>query len=142
AQSPEVLPPPPPDLPSVGGLDANPTAATGKTALPPAIRMWCGYVKLTDYPAEWPAVYAMGFVRTNAREGEDPVLRHAGTTPALPGVPAHAYDPAYVDSGSQSSLVAPGGLEEVVWVAVFEDPVPEHRKGPPAPDSTWSRNVL
>jgi prepilin-type N-terminal cleavage/methylation domain-containing protein len=136
ASSPEVLPPPPPDTPAATTAGAPPPA-TG-----PAIRLRSGWMKLADVPTDWPPVFYAAFARTNARESEDPILRTAGTTPPQPGSPVRVYDPAAVDAGSVSNVAAPGGLLEVVWVAVPEDPRPERRVGPVAADSSWSRNVL
>jgi prepilin-type N-terminal cleavage/methylation domain-containing protein len=138
ASSPEVLPPPPLDMPSADVVTPPTPASTG-----PAIRLWSGPLKLTDLPPEWPLAYCVAFVRTNAREGEDPITRYAGSAPSSSGAPLKSYDPSTVDSGSASNLFATGGLMEEVWVAVPEDPAPERRNGPPGTDSsTWSRSVM
>lgn len=133
---PEVPPPPPPEG------DLGDGAAAQAVVVPPDVRLRAGWLKLTDVPSEWPPVYYVAFARTFAREAEDPILRQAGTSPVGPGIPARAYDPATVDSGSAANLLAPGGLQEVVWIAVYEDPALDRRTGTPAPDSSWSRSVL
>ncbi|MCC7138271.1 MAG: prepilin-type N-terminal cleavage/methylation domain-containing protein [Planctomycetes bacterium] len=133
---PEVPPPPPPE----GDPGTDPAAQAVPT--PPDVRLRAGWLKLSDVPSEWPPVYYVAFARTFAREAEDPILRRAGTDPVGPGIPAKSYDPATVDAGAATNLLAPGGLQEVVWVAVPEDPAPERRTGAPTPDSSWSRSVL
>jgi len=91
--------------------------------VPPAIRLRAGTIRLTDLPADKAMnLPYVAFVRSNAREAEDPLLRDAGTAGAVGGVPLRAYDPAAVDSGTTGNLLAPGGLLEVVWIAVPDDP--------------------
>lgn len=116
-ETPEVPPPPPPAI-----VDPNALPFTTEP-VPPAIRLRSGTIKLTDLPADQavPLPY-VAFVRSNAREAEDPILRDAGTAGASSGVPLRSYDPSAVDSGTTGNLLAPGGLLEVVWIAVPDDP--------------------
>lgn len=136
AEPPEVLPPPLPENTDPNSLPKAPPQEA------PAVRLRSGMVKLTDVGTDWPAFPYVALVRSNARESEDPLLRSAGTAGAGGGVTLRSYDPAAVDSGTKGNLLAPGGLLEVVWIAVPEDPNPERRTGPPAPDSSWNRGVL
>lgn len=143
AAPPEVLPPPAPDL--------DPTASVGVPApqVPPAIQFRLGQVKLAEFDDSWGTFAYVAFARTNAREGEDPLLRQAGSVPVTPGVPARVYDPSAVDtltgSAAVTSLVAPGGLMEVVWIAVPEDPDPARRAPTASPivvGPEWPRGML
>jgi prepilin-type N-terminal cleavage/methylation domain-containing protein len=138
AETPEVLPPPISE-------EARAQATSGQQPPPPeppAVRLRSGWLRLQDLPTEWPPVFFVAFVRANARESEDPILREAGTASVAPGTPVRSYDPAAVDSGQRGNLLAPGGLLEVVWIAVPEDPSPDRRTGAPTPDATWSPGVL
>jgi hypothetical protein len=115
---PPVAPPDETGAPAPAG-PAAPTVA----AEPPACRLRSGWVKLTDLPSEVAPVYYAAFVRTHARESEDPQLRDAGSASAATAGEMRAYEPATVDGGAVGGpLLAPGGLLEVVWVAVPEDP--------------------
>jgi len=137
-QTPEVPPPP-----AIESLDSPPTpAADAPVSKPPAIRLRAGWQKLADLPTEWPACYFVAFVRTNARESEDPILRQAGTAGSASGIPLRSYEPATVDSGTTGNLLATGGLMEVVWIAVPEDPDPSRRQGPSGADASWHRGIL
>jgi prepilin-type N-terminal cleavage/methylation domain-containing protein len=137
-ETPEVLPPPVSE-------EARAQASAGQTpppAEPPAVRLRSGWLRLQDLPTDWAPAYYVAFVRANARESEDPLLREAGTITVAPGTPARAYDPAAVDSGQRGNLLAPGGMLEIVWIAVPEDPSPDRRTGPVTPDATWNPGVL
>lgn len=117
-EAPEVPPPPPPAI-----LDPAAQEPPGADPVPPAVRLRSGTIKLSDLPADKaiPLPY-VAFVRSNAREAEDAILRDAGTAGAASGLPLRAYDPSAVDSGVTGNLLAPGGLLEVVWIAVPDDP--------------------
>ncbi len=143
AAPPEVLPPPAPDL--------DPTAgpATAPILTPPALQFRMGWAKLAEFDDSWGTFFYVAFVRTNAREGEDPLLRQAGSVPVTPGLPTRVYDPSAVDaltgSAAVTSLVAPGGLLEVVWIAVPEDPDPARRAPSAEPivvGPDWPRGML
>jgi prepilin-type N-terminal cleavage/methylation domain-containing protein len=138
ASAPEVLPPPPSE--SIVAT-AAPAPSRG-----PAIRLRSGWVKIAELPPEWPKAFYVAFARTNARETEDPILRQAGTAPVVPGQAPKAYEPAVIDAGGPgvATIGAPGGLMEVVWIAVPEDPDPERRKpspAPPVPGQEWPKGV-
>jgi hypothetical protein len=93
------------------------STATAAPPRPPAVRLRCHRVPLLDSPAE-KRTHALvaAWVRTNAREAEDPLLRDAGT-PAK-DANLRAYDPAAVDSGERGNLLPTGGLLEVAYVAL------------------------
>ena len=119
AESPEVLPPPTPE-----GVDA-PITPTDPAAYVegPHNRLEAGTFKLKNLGSEKATdVYFVGFTRSNAREGEDAILRTAGSTPAGTGVQLKAYEPATVESGTTGNLMATGGLQEIVWVAIPDNP--------------------
>ena len=109
-----------PDTP--GGAGPSPAGGgAAPLARPSTVRFRSGWFKPTDFPPDrgiW--AYYVAFVRTNAREAEDPMLREAGTAGAS-GVALSAYDPAAVDSGVTGNLLAAGGLMEVAYVAIPED---------------------
>lgn len=143
AQPPEVFPPPPPDdeTPPEPGTDVVPAA--------PAVRLRAGRVKLAELDESWGTFAYVALVRTNARESEDPILRQAGSVPVTPGVPVRVYEPATVDAlaGTKTvtAVVAPGGLVEVVWIAIPEDPDPARRAlatGPVVAGPDWPRGIL
>jgi prepilin-type N-terminal cleavage/methylation domain-containing protein len=137
-EPPEVLPPPMSE-------EARQQATAGSAAPAveaPAVRLRSGWLRLRDVPTDWPPVFFVAFVRANAQESEDPLLRDAGTAALAAGSPMRVYDPAAVDGGERGNLVAPGGVLEVAWIAVPEDPFPDRRTGPPTPDPTWPRGVL
>lgn len=146
AASPEVRPPPPPD--SSASSSVEPAVAPSSLP-PPAIQFRLGRVKLAEFDDSWGTFPYVAFVRTNAREGEDPLLRQAGSVPVTPGVPTRVYDPSAVDtltgSSTVASLVAPGGMMEVVWIAVPEDPDPARRAPSASPivlGPEWPRGML
>ena len=119
AEAPEVLPPPLPEGTEAPTLVVDPAAADPG----PRNRLIAGTFKLKNLGSERASeCYFVGFVRSNAREGEDPFLRNAGSTPAGTGVDLRAYDPAAVESGATGNLLATGGLQEIVYVAIPEDP--------------------
>ncbi len=107
---------------AVGGAGPGPAGGgTSAASRAPAVRFRSGWFKPTDVPPDrgiW--AYYVAFVRTNAREAEDPMLREAGTA-GTSGVPLTTYDPASLDSGVTGNLLAPGGLLEVAYVAIPED---------------------
>jgi len=115
-EAPEVLTPPAPE-----GVDipVDPTLVVEG----PRNRLIAGTFKPKDTGTEKPVdcVY-VGFVRSNAREAEDPILRSAGATGDAAGVPLRSYDPAAVESGVTGDLLATGGTMEVVYVAIPDDP--------------------
>jgi prepilin-type N-terminal cleavage/methylation domain-containing protein len=94
-EPPEVPPPPPPAI-----VDPSAQEPPSTEPVPPAVRLRSGTIKLSDLPADKavPLPY-VAFVRSNARESEDAILRDAGTAGATSGLPLRAYDPAAVDSG-------------------------------------------
>jgi hypothetical protein len=111
--------PPPPAIEGGGPLTGP--VGTPPAPVPPGVRFRSGWVKLADLPPEksvW--VFYCAFVRANAREAEDPILRTAGSAGAS-GTELKTYDPASVDSGVTGNLMAPGGVMEVAYVAVPED---------------------
>lgn len=115
-ETPEVLPPPPPD-----GVDlpVDPTIVVEG----PRNRLIAGTFKPKDTGADRGIECGyVGFVRSNAREAEDPILRSAGTTGGAAGVPLRSYDPTAVESGVTGNLLATGGMMEVVYVAIPDDP--------------------
>lgn len=116
-EPPEVIPPPLPDDAEVPPVDPR-AAAEG-----PAARLIAGSFTVRDTGVEkgYDASY-VGFVRTNGREAEDPLLRSSGTVGAATGVPLRHYDPAAAESGVTGNLLATGGLLEVVYVAIPDDP--------------------
>lgn len=121
-QPPESSGVPPPMGSAVGAGGGSAAGSAAPAPEPPANRLRSGRVKLTDLPPEVPPAYYVGFTRTNARESEDPQLREAGSTAGSAGVEMRAYEPATVDSGVVGDMLVPGGLLEVVWIAVPEDP--------------------
>jgi prepilin-type N-terminal cleavage/methylation domain-containing protein len=94
----------------------------GAPAEPPANRLRSGWVKLVDASQDTPPAYYVALTRTNGRESEDPQLREAGTTARASETDMKAYEPATVDSGVVGNMLAPGGLLEVVWIAIPDDP--------------------
>ena len=135
---PEVPPPP-----AIENPDGPPSPTTAvPVAAGPSVQLQSGWIRLADVPTDWPKVRYVALVRTNARESEDPILRLAGTAGSASGVPLKSYDPSSVDSGTTGNLLAAGGLMEVVWIAVPEDPDPSHRQGPAGADSSWNRGIL
>ena len=114
---------PPPIAAPPGGVMG--TLPPGSPAPPvpeiPLLRVRSGNVKLSDLPTEIQSVAFVAFVRTNARESEDPQLRQAGTT-SKTTVELKLYEPSTVDSGTLGDMMAPGGFVEVLWIAVPEDP--------------------
>jgi prepilin-type N-terminal cleavage/methylation domain-containing protein len=120
AESPEVLPPPPPE-----GAELPPPAPDDPTQVVegPRSRLIADTFKLKNLGSDRASdCYYVGFVRSNAREGEDSILRNAGSTPAGNGVELKAYDPSTVESGTTGNLLATGGLQEIVYVAIPDDP--------------------
>jgi prepilin-type N-terminal cleavage/methylation domain-containing protein len=115
-EMPEVLPPP---RPEGADVPVDPTVVVEG----PKIRLIAGTFKPKDTGSDRgiESVY-VGFVRSNAREAEDPILRSAGATGGAAGVPLRSYDPAAVESGVTGNLLATGGMMEVVYVAIPDDP--------------------
>lgn len=115
-ESPEVLPPP---VPEGATVEVDPTVVVEG----PRNRLIAGTFKPKDTGIEKgiDCVY-VGFVRSNAREAEDPILRSAGATGGAAGVPLRSYDPTAVESGVSGNLLATGGMMEVVYVAIPENP--------------------
>ena len=119
----EAMGVPPPIAPVLLGSGAKPLPpGTPGPPTPevPAQRIRAGTVKLSDLPTEMQTYSYVAFVRTNARESEDPQLRQAGTTTGKT-VDLRRWEPAAVDSGVVGDMMAPGGLVEVLWIAVPED---------------------
>jgi prepilin-type N-terminal cleavage/methylation domain-containing protein len=111
---------PPPLRPREGAeatRPGTPTPSAQDPPRPPAVRLRSHRVPLLDSPADRRvSALVAAWVRTNAREGEDPLLRDPGA-PAR-GVALKPYDPAAVDSGERGNLLPTGGLLEVAWVAL------------------------
>jgi len=115
-EAPEVLPPP---APEGAEITIDPTVVIEG----PKNRLIAGTFKPKDTGIEkgLDCVY-VGFVRSNAREAEDPILRSAGATGGGAGVALRSYDPTAVESGVTGNLMATGGMMEVVYVAIPDDP--------------------
>jgi len=117
-ESPEV---PPPPLPEGAEAPTTPVGVAPAAVEGPRIRLESGTFPMKNLGIERATeVFWAGFVRTNAREGEDPLLRSAGAASA--GAELRAYEPATVESGVRGNLLATGGLEEVVYIAIPENP--------------------
>jgi prepilin-type N-terminal cleavage/methylation domain-containing protein len=118
----ETMGVPPPIAPPAGGWTKPLPPGTPAPPQPevPVQRVHAGTVKLTDLPTDAQTVAYWAFVRTNARESEDPQLRQAGSTTGK-NVELRRWEPAAVDSGVVGDMMAPGGLVEVLWIAVPED---------------------
>jgi hypothetical protein len=92
---------------------------------PPSVevRLRAGTVVLREGPLkDLPCPYAAWVVSVAAARG-DPALRQAGDVAASPATPQRPYVPAEVDKGEAGAgFRATGGLMEVAYVAVPEDP--------------------
>jgi prepilin-type N-terminal cleavage/methylation domain-containing protein len=113
------VPPPP------ASVDRGPEAElTGPPPPPPAapeLRLRSGLVKLVDAPSGRPVnAFVAAWVRTNAREAEDPFL--GAPTTAASRSELKTYSPATVDAGVTGNLLPTGGLYEVAYVALHVPP--------------------
>jgi hypothetical protein len=87
----------------------------------PAIRFHCDFVDVdsdgdgnNDYRAQ-----RLVFVRSNSREGSDPVARMSGTKP---GADAYLDGTKDVEEAEAGTLRALRGMEEVLYIALPDDP--------------------
>ncbi len=119
AEAPEVPPPPAPE-----GADVAITPTQSAVAIHgPLCQLMANTVKLKNLGSDRAIeCYYVAFVRSNAREGEDSILRNAGSTPAGSGIQLKAYEPSTVESGTTGNLLATGGLQEIVYIAMPDDP--------------------
>ena len=119
AETPEIPPPPKPE-----GVDEVVTPSdTPSMVQGPRIRLNAGAFPLKNLGSDKSVLCTyVAFVRTNAREGEDPLLRTAGQTPSGLGVQLRPYEPTTVESGTLGNLLATGGLQEVAYIAIPDDP--------------------
>jgi prepilin-type N-terminal cleavage/methylation domain-containing protein len=115
-----------------GSRDAPPPPPTeaerlaGKEYFPPPpvdVRLRAAVIRMRDVPEgplkDAPCPY-VAFVTSLGTDRSDPLLRRAGDQ-KLPGM--RVYDPAAADQADpQTAFLATGGLMEVCYVAVPEDP--------------------
>jgi prepilin-type N-terminal cleavage/methylation domain-containing protein len=107
----------PPPLAPIERGDARAPTTSAEPPKPPAVRLRGHPVRLLDSPAERPAfAFVAAWVRTNAREAEDPVLQATGVSARATDL--RPFDPAAVDSGVRGNLLPTGGLLEVAYVAL------------------------
>jgi len=101
----------------VATLYTMPDSETGR----PDVRLYSDVVtcKLSDQKDERARIRRLFFVRLIPREGTAPMTRRAGASLEAKGVLDQQNDGAEVADGM---LRATGGLMEVVWAAVPEDP--------------------
>ena len=116
---PEATGMPPPPKPIVPGL--APKAPETKPEIP-SVRLRSGWLFLSDQSKETAnPVFFVAWVRTDARESEDPMKRDAGTV-SRQGAELKSFDPASQEAGVKGSTLLPtGGLMEIAYVAVAED---------------------
>ncbi len=113
-------PPPPPPTEDAIAAGAEPPPPPP----PPAVRLRAGFTTLRDLPAgvlKDTPVYFIAFVVALGEEWTDTQFRRGGESAS--GSAAVAYTPTTIDSLSPDmAFRPPGGLMEVLWIAVSEDP--------------------
>jgi prepilin-type N-terminal cleavage/methylation domain-containing protein len=116
---PEASGVPPPPKPAGSFAVAKPAAGPSEV---PWVRLRSEWVTMSEQAKEtaYPSFY-VAWVRTDAREAEDPLKREAGTAPKSGGE-LKTFDPASQEAAVKGTAFLPtGGLMEVAYVAVAED---------------------